>query len=107
MRRGSTWGEGGCTHGHTQATTSIKYTQADESTLYLQSEGKCSTVAHMSEIAARLAQDPPVSLSVFLPPMKTDFADFHSIANLVDYAGQTQRGLAFAWRECDTAMMPL
>ena len=39
--------------------------------------------------------------------MKTDYADFHAITNLVDYAGQTQRRLPFAWRECDTAMMPL
>jgi len=30
--------------------------------------------------------------------MKRDFADFHSITNLVNYAGQTQRGLAFASR---------
>jgi hypothetical protein len=49
-----------------QATTSIKYTQAHDSTLYPPSAGKCSTVAHMPGIAAKLAQDPPVSLSFCL-----------------------------------------
>jgi len=35
--------------------------------------------------------------------MKTDSAEFCSITNLVDYAGQhTQRGLAFAWRQSRT-----
>jgi len=35
--------------------------------------------------------------------MKTDLAELYSITNLVDFAGQqTQRGLAFAWRQSRT-----
>ena len=35
--------------------------------------------------------------------MKTDLAECYSMTNLVDYAGQqTQRGLAFAWRQSRT-----
>jgi hypothetical protein len=35
--------------------------------------------------------------------MKTDSAEFYSITNLADFAGQhTQRGLAFAWLQSRT-----